>query len=749
MYINSDEIAAVKAKVQANEEPWKSAYNTVISAANSALSAGPYSVTYGGAPYYQGCSPHLYYADFNAGRVDYYQACYLSKALRNLGMAYAFTGNSNYAERAIYLIRVWCLDSDTWMYPQFTGGQSRIELFITMPGMFYGADLIYNYPGWDETEKASFLDWVQKIVADTEYHGDNNFDNWQNNFIASAGALLDNYDLMKKAFDLYRYLIPRDIDSRGEMINEHTRERGITYSVYAINAMTQCAEIARHRGINLYDYTCDGSIGLKLAADYHTQYVINPGNWPYSQSPSYDGQSSFLYELTYSYWQDSSHLNAVNRWGRPLEDIRVMGWATLTHGNMFELNLPQRVDTPVVDPPEGMYVRPVAVSMSCNTDGAAIRYTTDGSEPDSSSTEYISPFTLTESGKINIKAFKDGMLDSYFESADYIIGDNSPTFTDDFENWSFAPGKWDSYAREYGSVSATNIIKKSGNYSVKFRDSYSGLDSAYIAKYINGSSYATCFYFNLASGFWTEVSDGKSFTIFRVGWKVNEHSPDEKSISVKCVNTQSKHTMSVQVDNSPSGSGSGKYILEENRWYKLKVFAPEASSSAEVKWWLDDEENSFTADLSGVENWKEITCGLIESEPDAAPVTEIYIDDMVVEASHDGTGNLPPPPPPDTPLLDDDTDDIDDISVKVYPSPYSPSRGSSMRFSIDGTGGGEVKIYTISGKLVKKLVIQSGISEANWDVLNEEGNSITTGLYLYTITDSDGGRKIGKIAIAR
>jgi hypothetical protein len=89
----------------------------------------------------------------------------------------------------------------------------------------------------------------------------------------------------------------------------------------------------------------------------------------------------------------------------------------------------------------------------------------------------------------------------------------------------------------------------------------------------------------------------------------------------------------------------------------------------------------------------------------------------------------------------------DDINVKVYPSPYNPSAGSSMRFSVGDTTGGEVKIYTLSGKLVKELLIGAGESEVDWDVLNEDGNSIATGLYLYTITDSDGNKKTGKLAI--
>jgi peptidoglycan/xylan/chitin deacetylase (PgdA/CDA1 family) len=90
-----------------------------------------------------------------------------------------------------------------------------------------------------------------------------------------------------------------------------------------------------------------------------------------------------------------------------------------------------------------------------------------------------------------------------------------------------------------------------------------------------------------------------------------------------------------------------------------------------------------------------------------------------------------------------------DGDVKIYPNPYSPSKGNSMRFSIGGAAGGEVKIYTLSGKLVRELLIGAGENEVDWNVLNEDGNSITTGLYLYTITDGDGVKKTGKITITR
>jgi len=49
------------------------------------------------------------------------------------------------------------------------------------------------------------------------------------------------------------------------------------------------------------------------------------------------------------------------------------------------------------------------VTMSCATDGATIRYTTDGSTPNESSSAYSSTITITETTTFKAKAFKSGM----------------------------------------------------------------------------------------------------------------------------------------------------------------------------------------------------------------------------------------------------------------------------------------------------------------------------------------------------
>lgn len=82
---------------------------------------------------------------------------------------------------------------------------------------------------------------------------------------------------------------------------------------------------------------------------------------------------------------------------------------------------PATVATPVISPSGGTFVSSAQVTLSVTTPGASIRYTTNGSDPTSSSTLYSSTFTLTNSATVNARAFAAGMTDSAIASATFTI----------------------------------------------------------------------------------------------------------------------------------------------------------------------------------------------------------------------------------------------------------------------------------------------------------------------------------------
>ena len=81
---------------------------------------------------------------------------------------------------------------------------------------------------------------------------------------------------------------------------------------------------------------------------------------------------------------------------------------------------PDYVYSPTFSPDAGSYENSVTVTLSSNTSGASIYYTTDGSDATTSSTLYESPFTLTETTTVKAIAVKNNQI-SILSTATYTI----------------------------------------------------------------------------------------------------------------------------------------------------------------------------------------------------------------------------------------------------------------------------------------------------------------------------------------
>lgn len=84
-------------------------------------------------------------------------------------------------------------------------------------------------------------------------------------------------------------------------------------------------------------------------------------------------------------------------------------------------NSNEQVAAPGFSPAGGTYTAAQSVTISSQTAGATIRYTTDGSEPAANSARYVSPVSVTQTMTLKAKAFKELMKDSATSSAAYVI----------------------------------------------------------------------------------------------------------------------------------------------------------------------------------------------------------------------------------------------------------------------------------------------------------------------------------------
>lgn len=83
--------------------------------------------------------------------------------------------------------------------------------------------------------------------------------------------------------------------------------------------------------------------------------------------------------------------------------------------------IPPKLEKPVISPASGTYSTPQDVTISSNTDGAVIKYTTDGSKPTADSATYTGPIKVSQSAVVKAIVVKEGMRDSDVVSADYNI----------------------------------------------------------------------------------------------------------------------------------------------------------------------------------------------------------------------------------------------------------------------------------------------------------------------------------------
>lgn len=364
-------ISALRRKIDAGEQPWKRAFDEMIEDADRALDASPRSVVDNGAPAGED-DPHRYGSDApyqgkdgvfseNINRGDYEAGLDMKDWIRDTAQAYRFTGDDEYAEKAIDLLHAWFVDEESRMYPspinygphsEGLKGQNSIEHYIIVPAMVYGAALVDDHSYWekkagDGTE--AVRSWLREFQGPLQSGSNGGVESdeihkWWVTTRLIVAAYLDDMDAFENACDDWRTRVIQDFADRGTFENERPRTRGLFYSLSAMNALTIGAEVARHYDVDLYSYVTEGMSKsvLQKSHQYHAEYIVDPSEWQWQERDGLDrGERRYgavSYELCYSRWHRDDYWNAIKAAGRPVYDRRLLGYVTLTHGDLFELD---------------------------------------------------------------------------------------------------------------------------------------------------------------------------------------------------------------------------------------------------------------------------------------------------------------------------------------------------------------------------------------------------------------------------
>ncbi len=87
-------------------------------------------------------------------------------------------------------------------------------------------------------------------------------------------------------------------------------------------------------------------------------------------------------------------------------------------------------------------------------------------------------------------------------------------------------------------------------------------------------------------------------------------------------------------------------------------------------------------------------------------------------------------------------------AIKAYPNPYRADDHTVVVF--EGlTEQATIRLYSMRGVLIKTIRKDDSSGTAFWNVDDEEGNKVPSGLYIYVAEGTKGSRQRGKVAIIR
>ncbi|TDE10832.1 alginate lyase family protein [Dyadobacter psychrotolerans] len=225
----------------------------------------------------------------------------MSVAVNTLALAYAYSKDVKYAQRAVTLIRTWFLDPNTKMNPNMNFAQCTPGIEKGAPigiidsrwlTLVIDADDILSSAGMiSQTDHKQlqnwfkgYLDWLlTSKLGRSEAAADNNHGSWCAVQIARYALFTGNETIAKETVNASRRFFDIQIDSLGRQKLELKRTKSFDYSLYNLHALIALAQIGDLTGIDLWHYNAGGKKNILESIKFMAGYADDKNPWPFQQ----------------------------------------------------------------------------------------------------------------------------------------------------------------------------------------------------------------------------------------------------------------------------------------------------------------------------------------------------------------------------------------------------------------------------------------------------------------------------------
>lgn len=228
-----------------------------------------------------------------------------------LGLAYYFSEEKQYAEHAAKLLRVWFLDPETKMNPNLNYGQAikgvnegrgagmiDTRHFVKV---IDGINLIKNSKHWKEADQKGmqkwfidFLHWMQTSKnGKDEMKAKNNHGAWYDAQRLAMALFIDSSNLAKEIVLSAANRLDYQLDEKGSFPAEMERTISLHYTSFVMSAFFTIAQMAEKTKVDFWNFTTPSGKSLKKAFDAVKPYLTNEKEWTGQQIKEFDFEDGY------------------------------------------------------------------------------------------------------------------------------------------------------------------------------------------------------------------------------------------------------------------------------------------------------------------------------------------------------------------------------------------------------------------------------------------------------------------------